>query len=97
MSTKRQREAAARFAATVEECRGDLHHDDLIFEPRNFDNWMVHCDRGDEELLKHSLDMTRRMVATGNAGSAHQKLRTHFRDYAEAALNRRYAGWDIPF
>lgn len=94
MSTKRQREAAARFSATVEECKGDMHPDDITFEPRNFESWMASCDSCDRKLLEHMLNMVRR--STASAGPCtYTRLRTHFRIYAEAALNRRFD--DIPF
>lgn len=94
--TKRRKEAAAAFVATVEACKGDMHPDDLSFEPRNFDAWMAQCDSCDEPLLQHMLEMLKRSTGSSGPGT-YTSLRTHFMKYAEAALYRRFDGPDIPF
>ncbi|MDO8778875.1 MAG: hypothetical protein Q7K57_61185 [Burkholderiaceae bacterium] len=93
---RRRKEAAAAFAATVEACKGDMHPDDIAFEPRNFDAWMAQCDSCDEPLLQHMLLMLKRSTVSAGPGT-YTSLRTHFMKYAEAALDRRFDGPEIPF
>ena len=93
MSTKRQREAMARFMETVEACKADMHPEDVVFEPKNFANWMESCDGSDHSLVTTLLATVHRGLAcavASNPTSEYVRLRTHFLLYAEAAMLRRF-------
>ncbi len=110
MSTKRQREAMAKFMATVEACKADMHPDDVTFEPKNFANWMDSCDRSDCAMVKALRGTVKLALASAmesNPSSVYVQIRTHFLAYAEAAMSRRFpepvsrppvpGDFDIPF
>lgn len=108
MSTKRQREAMARFMATVEARKDEMHPEDVDFEPRNFADWVKSCDRGDQAQVKAMHGMVRVSLDRARIGApngVYVQLRTHFLDYAFAALQRRFPesqavqlpDLDIPF
>lgn len=91
--TKRQKEAAARFAATIQVCAGRLPVASARFEPLNFADWMMSCDTCGGRMLQVYLETVQRGLASaGSDPSAadYVLLRTHFRDYAEAAMKRRW-------
>ena len=93
MSTKRQREAMARFMGTVEACKADMHPEDVVFEPKNFDNWMGSCDRGNIASVKAYCDCLKPALASAkdsNPSGVYVQIRTHFLAYAEAAMLRRF-------
>lgn len=95
-TTKRQKEAAANFALIVQRHKDKLHPDDLNFEPRNFANWMLACDTCDDAGLLiycRTMELTLVRAASGayvKPGDVYTEMRTPYRDYALAAMKRRF-------
>lgn len=106
MSTKRQREAMARFMATVEAIKSEMHPDDVVFEPKNFADWVRSCDNSGCAQVEAMLATVRTSLARARAAApygVYVQIRYHFQDYAFLALQRRFPDSsaaqlpDIPF
>lgn len=83
----------ARFMATVEARKDEMHPEDVAFEPRNFADWVKSCDRGDQAQVKAMYGMVRLSCDRARIGEpkgVYVQIRTHFQDYAFAALQRRF-------
>jgi hypothetical protein len=90
---RRQRNAYAAFLRELDKQKCHLHPDDLIFEPKNFANWMQSCDTCTWASLDAKLRMLRQSLESAGCTlpmPPYVFIRNHYLKYAEDAQCRRF-------